>query len=142
MQDIKSDYHNSLTCFSSLKTSFPQLFHQTLPSICILQQKRAKGTEYKSDLMQKQAERILFQVPQRQQPYKNHSLNATKKGTFKTWQVENSKTYEKRCKEKNKHSRKKMPTTHHRRNGELPLEKAQGMKYVQKEIKLIWSQRL
>lgn len=67
---IESDYHNSLTWSSSLNTSFPQLFYQMLPSLHIFQQKRAKGTEYKSDLKQKQAERIPFQRPKRQQPWK------------------------------------------------------------------------
>lgn len=32
-----------------------------------------------------------------------------------------------------------MPAIHQGRNGELPLEKALGMKYVQREMKLICS---
>lgn len=42
----------------------------------------------------------------------------------------------------NKHSGRKMPTIHQGRNGELPLEKALGMKYAEREMKLTYSQRL
>lgn len=71
------------------------------------------------------------------------SVSQSQKGALRLSKVENSKGHrgKKEARRTNNTAKRKMPTIPQLRNGELPFEKALGMKCMQKETKLIYPQR-